>query len=339
MYIDKLPTVSVLLPTHDRAAYLGAAVESVLGQTFRDFELIVVDDGSTDGTDDVLAAIADPCLRVVRRPRGGCAAALNAGLAVARGRYIARNDSDDVWLPDLLAALVPSLDARPEVGMVYARCEGMFADGTLSGTTRGGPLRYPDDPFCSLLYANYTPSIATVLRRACFERVGTYDESLRYAEDWNLALRVARHFPVLFVDRILARIREHPGNTTALHSPTFRQCASELTIVLDKAFAEPGLPARAARMKARAYRNVHIATALQRLLLREPREAGRALAAAFRSGGNPLRTLARAAVSGAVWFGLSRYRATSRLGYAFVRWRSALRTVRANPASRMLGGA
>jgi len=321
----KLPTVSVLLPTYDRAEYLGAAIESVLGQTFGDLELIVVDDGSTDGTERVLASITDPRLRVIRRPHAGCAAALNAGLAVARGRHIARNDSDDVWLPELLAELVPLLDARPELGMVYARCDGMHADGAPSGATRGGPLRYPDDAFSSLLYANYTPSIATIYRRTCLERVGDYDEGLTYAEDWDLALRVARHFPVAFVDRMLARIREHPGNATALNSATLRKRTSELAVVLDKAFAEPAPPARAARMKALAYRNHHIGTALQWLMLGEPREAGRAFAAAFREGGNPLGTLGRAALSSAVWFGLSRYRVTSSLGYAVVRWRSAAR--------------
>jgi glycosyltransferase involved in cell wall biosynthesis len=333
------PTVSVLLPTYDRAAYLGAAVASVLGQTFRDLELIVVDDGSTDDSDRVLAGIGDPRLRVVRTPHAGCAAALNAGLATARGRYVARNDSDDVWLPDLLAELVPLLDARPGLGMAYARCEGMDAAGAPTGATRGGPLRYPEDAFRSLLYANYTPSIATVFRRSCLERVGVYDEGLTYAEDWDLALRVARHFPVVFADRVLARIREHPGNATALRPAILRRRARELAIVLDKAFAEPAPPARAARTKALAYRNHHIGTALQWLMLGEPREAGRALAAAFRVGGNPLRTLGRAALSGAVWFGLSRYRATSHLGYAVVGWRSAVRTTLGRSTSRIPGGA
>ena len=335
----KLPTVSVLLPTYDRARYLAAAVESVLGQTFRDLELIVVDDGSTDGTDRVLAGIADRRVRIVRRPHAGCPAALNAGLAAAHGRHIARIDSDDVWLPDLLAELIPLLDARPEVGMVYARCEGMYFDGTPSGTTRGGPLRHPADAFCSLLYANYTPSIATVYRRACLERVGTYDERLAYAEDWDLALRIARHFPVVFVDRILARIREHPGNATAPFPAILRKRTSEYARVLDKAFAEPALPPRASRMKALAYRNVHIGAAMQWVLLGEPLEAGRALAAAFRAGGNPLRTLGRVALSSAVWFGLSRYRATAGLAYAVVRWRSAARMTGRRSASRILGGA
>jgi glycosyltransferase involved in cell wall biosynthesis len=235
----KLPTVSVVLPTYDRAEYLGAAVESVLAQTFGDLELIVVDDGSTDGTDRVLAGITDPRLRVVRRPHTGCAAALNAGLAAARGRHIARNDSDVVWSPVLLAELVPLLDGRPELGMVYARCDGMHADGTPSGATRGGPLRYPDDAFSSLLYANYTPSIATVFRRTCLERVGVYDENLTYAEDWDFALRIARHFPVVFVDRVLARIREHPGNATALSSSTLRRRTSELATVLERRSRSP----------------------------------------------------------------------------------------------------
>ena len=222
--------------------------------------------------------------------------------------------------------------------MVYARCDGMRADGTRSAATRGDPLRYPEDPFASLLYANYTPSIATIFRRTCLERVGTYDEQLTYAEDWDLALRIARHWPVAFVDRVLARVREHPGNATGLRPGTLRAQAREYARILDKAFAEPALPAPAARMRALAYRNLHVRTALQWLMLGEPPEAARALAAAFSAGGNPLGTLGRAALSSAVWFGLSRYRTTTRLGHAAVRWRSAAaRLARGRSASRMVG--
>jgi glycosyltransferase involved in cell wall biosynthesis len=335
--------VSVLVPTYDRAGYLGASLRSVLDQTFSDLEVVVVDDGSTDGTADVLARIADPRLRVVRQPHAGCAAALNGGLAVARGRYIARNDSDDVWLPNLLSELVPVLEANPALGLVYGRCQGMRADGAPSGATRGLPLRYPHDPFRSLLYADYTASIATVYRRSCLDLVGAYDATLVHSEDWDLVLRVARVFPVAFVDRVLARIRAHPGNATALGAVSTPARIKDRETVLDKVFARSDLAPAAWAMKPIAYRNVHIGNALQWWSISEYRRAGHSLAAALRSGANPAGTLLRAALSFGGWFGLSRYVATARLGHALLRWSRGCRRMpparSPGPGQQSLGSA
>jgi hypothetical protein len=108
---------------HDRERYVREAIDSVLGQTFGDLELIVVDDGSTDGTAAAVAAVGDPRLRYVGQPHRGIGAAMNTGLRAARGRYVARLDSDDVWLPDLLATQVAVLESRPEVDVVYGRAQ------------------------------------------------------------------------------------------------------------------------------------------------------------------------------------------------------------------------
>src|SRR5262249_29774449 len=97
------PRVSVLIPTWNRARYLPIAIESVLAQSFEDLEVIVIDDGSTDDTSGALAAIRDPRVRTIRGEHRGISRALNAGLAAARGELVARLDSDDMWLPDLLA--------------------------------------------------------------------------------------------------------------------------------------------------------------------------------------------------------------------------------------------
>ena len=315
-----VPAVSVLLPTFDRAAYLVASVQSVLAQTMRDLELVVIDDGSTDDTAAVLARIDDPRLRVVRQPHAGCAAALNAGLAVARGRYIARNDSDDVWHPDLLAVLVPRLEADPALGFVYGRCDGMDADGRPSPATRGGPLRDPGDALSSLLYADYTASIATVYRRACIDRVGSFDATLDTSEDWDLAVRVARRFPVAFVDRTVASIRTHDDNSTALHRPGLAERLTRRQRVLDKIFADPDLPAAASRMQPLAYRNFHITSGLLWLSIGAYRDAGRSLASAMRAGGSVPATVARALWSVVVWFGIARSPAATRLLQRGLAW-------------------
>ena len=308
-----VPAVSVLLPTFNRAGYLGASVQSVLDQTMRDLELVVIDDGSTDDTAALLARIDDPRLRVVRQPHAGCSAALNAGLAVARGRYVARNDSDDVWHPDLLAVLVPRLEAEPTLGFVYARCDGMEADGRPSRATRGGPLRDPRDALSSLLYADYTASIATVYRRSCIDHVGAFDATLDTSEDWDLAVRVARNFPVAFVDRTVATIRAHDGNATALRRPGLATRMARRQRVLDKIFADPDLPASASRMRPLAYRNFHITSGLVWLSIGAYRDAGRSLASAIRAGDSVPVTVGRALWSVVVWFGISRSPAAARL--------------------------
>ena len=316
------PAVSVLTPTFNRAAYLDAAVRSVLAQTMPDLEVIVIDDGSTDDTDGVLARIDDPRVRVLRQAHAGCSAALNAGLAVARGRYIARNDSDDVWRPDLLAVLVPRLEADPALGFVYARCDGMHADGGPSRATRGGPLRDPGDALSSLLYTDYTASITTVYRRSCIDRVGPFDGALDTSEDWDLALRVARTFPVAFVDRTLATIRTHGGNSPALREPGLEGRMARRQRVLDKMFADPDLPARARRIEPLAYRNLHIASALQWLSIGSYRNAARSFAAAVRTGGSVPVTVGRTLWSIVLWFGISRSPAATRLlqrGHAWSR--------------------
>ena len=312
---SQIPRVSVLLPTYDRAHYIEESVESVLRQSFAGLELIVVDDGSTDDTADRLSRIADPRLRYVRRAHRGVAAALNAGLALARGEYIARNDSDDVWLPDLLATAVAVLDANPQVGLVYGRGEGIDGGGRRTGGTRGFPLKFPDDAFRSLLYADYTVAVASVLRRACFERVGAWDESMLLCEDWDLALRIARHYGVRFVDRVLVRIRTHAGNSTALDAPSFERRLVRRERVLDKVFCEPALAGEIAAMAPLAFRNLHIGAAMQYLSNGRRREALAALRRALRAGGRPVADVARIGWSLFTWFAIARYPWSQRLAY------------------------
>jgi GT2 family glycosyltransferase len=301
------PRVSVVLPTHDRAAYLGAAVESVLRQTFGDLELIVVDDGSTDATPDVLDRVRDPRLRVIRQAHRGIDAAMNAGLRAARGEYLARNDSDDLWLPGLLATLVPALDLRRDAGFAYARCRMIDGRGAPLPGGRGFPLRFPDDGLRSLLWADYTASITTVFRRTCLERAGGFDESLLTDGDWDAALRVARWYPIVFVDRVLALVRIHGANVTAASSPRREEYIRSRRQVLDKVFADPDLPPGIAAMRPIAYRNLHVGEGLQLLALGRRAGALRAFGRAVREGGNPAASVARIVWSATVWFGVHRF--------------------------------
>jgi glycosyltransferase involved in cell wall biosynthesis len=300
------PAVSVLMPTYDRARFLGAAVDSVLAQSFADLELLVIDDGSSDETAAVLSARRDGRLRVLRRAHHGLRPALNAGLRAARGRYIARNDSDDVWLPDLLATLVPVLEADPSLGMAYGRAELMDAAGQRLPGFRGSALRHPDDPLRSLLHTDYSASITSVMRRSAIAQAGGWCETLRTSEDWEMALRVAQRHGVRFVDRVVARIRLHGGNSIAARSYAARALPDRLAIV-ERVLRDPATPRHIAAQAPRFRRDVYIGTALQHADLGEHgaalRMAGRALAA----GGNPLRSAARIAWAAFSWRVIARY--------------------------------
>lgn len=251
------PTVTVLVPTYNRAALLGEALRSILQQTFTDFEVVVVDDGSDDATGDILATFSDPRLRTLRQAHRGISVAMNAGLGAARGRYVARLDSDDLWQPHLLATLVPVLESRPEIGVVYAQADAL-EDGRVVPHIQGLPLRFPEDSLRSLVYDDCTCNIALLARRECFDRAGPYDDSLMANEDWDMWLRVARHSQFAFVDQVVARIRWHPGNLTGLGSRHLDQVLASRTIPLDKVFAAPDLPPQVVAMRSSAYANVHL---------------------------------------------------------------------------------
>ena len=251
------PRVSVIIPTYNRARYLPEAIRSALGQTFEDLELLIIDDGSTDSTPELVRAIADPRLRYVQIDHGGISVAMNAGLRNARGSFIARLDSDDVWLPEMLATLVGALDQRPDAGVAYAQGQAMSAAGALIPYFQGRALRFPDDSFRSLIDDDCTCNVALVARRECFERAGCYDESLLANEDWDMWLRVARHYRICFVDRVVVRIRWHGDNFTSLGAPHFREVLRQRSAPLDKLFSDPNLAADIRAMKSAAYAHVH----------------------------------------------------------------------------------
>jgi len=307
------PRVTVIVPTYDRPRFLREALSSIFGQTFENFELIVVDDGSTDETQEVLARVGDPRMRVIRQEHRGIGASLNSGLAAAGAPYVARLDDDDLWLPDLLATQVRVLDEQPEVGMVYARCELMAADGTPGPGTHGAPLRHPHDPFRSLLYGDCTTSITSVYQRSALEEVGGWVEARDSSEDWEAALCVARHHDIAFVDRVLARVRRHSGNSIQLRSPDFDERLVGRQRVLDGVFARGDLPPSTAAMRPIAYRNLHTGAALQLAALNRWGDARQELARAFAAGGNPFATAGRIAWSFLLWHGIGRFRTTAEI--------------------------
>jgi GT2 family glycosyltransferase len=291
--IPARPQVTVIIPTFNRARYLAEAVQSVLDQTFSDYELIVVDDGSTDGTSAVLAGFEDPRLRVLSQENRGISAAMNAGLRAARGEYIARLDSDDVWFSDLLTRETSILDSHPDIGVVYSKAQAMSANGRSREHYLGLPLRYPYDTLLSLLWGDCTCNITTLARRSCFAAAGPYDETFRTHEDWDMWLRVARSCHFTFLNSTLGRFREHDNRITSPSSPTFVEHIESRVKVLDKFYASPYLPPHISAFKAIAYRNVYTEIGLFLLNTGHPARALPMFGRALVSGGNPVAAFAR----------------------------------------------
>jgi GT2 family glycosyltransferase len=298
---EGLPAVTVIVPTRDRSRYLAEAIHSVLGQTFADLELFVIDDGSTDDTRGLVCAIDDPRLRYLHQDASGISAALNRGLRRARGRYVARLDSDDVWTPDMLATLVPILESQPEVGVVYARGQAMDASGRVLPNLQGAPERFPGDSLRSLVYDDMTCNVALVARRACFERAGLYDEGLLSSEDWDMWLRVARHYRFAFVDKVVARIRWHDGNLTGPGSPRLAEVLVGRSSPLDKLFRDPDLPPAVRAMRSVAYANIDLFRGQRWLQAGKPGRAVRSLGSAVRTSDHRVTMLTRV-----VWFTVAR---------------------------------
>jgi glycosyltransferase involved in cell wall biosynthesis len=205
----RAPEVSVVLRTYNRSHLLSRAILSVLDQDYTDFELLIVDDGSTDGTDALVRRFADPRIRYIRSPRNqGLGAARNLGIRESRGKYVAFLDSDDEWLPPKLSQQVDTLRQAPEdVGVVYSRYwHVQHGRARLSppplrqfaGNFEAPVRRLEGDVYRALLRGNFAPAQAALVRASCFERVGPADASLPAYEDWDLWLRIARHFRFVY---------------------------------------------------------------------------------------------------------------------------------------------
>ena len=206
------PRVSVILPVRDGERFLREALQSVLAQTLDDFELLVVDDGSTDGTAAILDEVQDDRLRVLRQGPLGLVAALNLGIAEARTPYLARMDADDVSLPERLERQVVYLEARPQVALVVPGVEAIDEEGSAGAT-----VVLPDDDAAlrrRLLLRNPFTHGSVVVRADAVARGGGYRTDYGANEDYDLWRRIAREWELGALPDVLYRYREHPGAVT-----------------------------------------------------------------------------------------------------------------------------
>jgi GT2 family glycosyltransferase len=213
---EHAPTVSILTPAYNAEAFLTDSIESVRQQTFTDFELLVVDDGSTDGTAALAAryAACDPRVRLSRQRNLGLAAARNAALARARGRYVALLDSDDIWMPTYLAAQIGILERRPDLAILSANAFNLGGQWDGQPLLPAGHLR--EIALLDLVRAEDSVSILTVFRREVADRLGGWDTAFTRSEDYDFWLRaLASGFRLAVNPQPLAFYRRHVNSLSS----------------------------------------------------------------------------------------------------------------------------
>lgn len=221
---------SVVMPVYNKEKYVAASIQSILDQTYPYFELIVVDDGSTDGSADVIASVTDDRIRYIRQTNGGESAARNNGIRQAAHGYIAFLDSDDLWLPDYLERINALIDKYPEAGAYgCAYLHEPVVDGTLQ---KAASMEKDDTEHVIENYFEFVMShqqsltaSTTTVRRSVFEKAGGFPVGLRNWVDLDLWARIGLYFNVVFTERVCAIYNDLPDSVSKvkvkLHAPTF----------------------------------------------------------------------------------------------------------------------
>jgi glycosyltransferase involved in cell wall biosynthesis len=214
---DREP-VSVIIPTYNRADMITESIQSVLNQTYTEFELLVVDDGSTDNTKQVVESIKDERIRNIVMPEnGGAGAARNEGIRQAKYDYIAFQDSDDFWLPEKLEKQMKLLAQHPEAGIVYCAYECHKPNGDVCIVPdREIPMNEKSGYIYEhMLYRNTIGAPVVLVRRECLERTGLFDERLSALEDWELFLRIAKEYEIAYLDEALVKVNLRNGGVSS----------------------------------------------------------------------------------------------------------------------------
>lgn len=211
--MSHLPKISVLLPAYNAEKYLSHAIESILGQTYKDFELLIIDDCSTDRTTAIISSYSDPRLKVIRNAINlGLTKSLNLGLHHAQGDFIARLDADDVSLPQRLAQQIYFLEQHPEIVLVGSLSKLINSAGE-TFDYRKSPTD-PDIVKFSLLFGNPITHSSILFRKKPILEMGGYNERFRYAQDFELYSSLATKYPLAVLPEILIKYRSHDQSIT-----------------------------------------------------------------------------------------------------------------------------
>src|SRR5688572_4346072 len=257
-------TVSVIIPTYNYGRFISEAIDSVFAQTYQPREVIVVDDGSTDETMNVLAQYEDR-VRIIRQDKSGPAMARNAGAQAASGELLAFLDADDVWMPRKLELQVERFRADPELGLIHCGVEETDEAGATLRRRRDGREGRMADELLPMERPVVVGSFsAAIIPASVFKSVAGFATELPAVEDWDLCYRIARQYRIGFVPEVLFKYRLH-GMNSHLDLPRRERAVFR---AYAKAFAE--ISPHGYRLRRRAYGNLHMALAARFYASRQP---------------------------------------------------------------------
>lgn len=247
-----MPKVSIVIPAYNAIAYLPETVESVLKQTFTNFELLIIDDGSSDQTVEWASQITDQRVKLISQKNQGLSGARNTGIAHAQGDYVALLDADDIWEPTKLEKQVPYLEGDPAVGLVDTWTVLADEQGKSTGQVFGS--RTEGDVWKRLVEFKTVCCCgsSSLIRRSCFETVGVFNRDLRFLEDLDMFIRIAAHYSFAVVKEPLVRYRQHPDNM----SKNCQGMLEAFRTIIEKAFQSA--PVELLYIRGRGYGRINI---------------------------------------------------------------------------------
>lgn len=252
-----MPQVAVIIPAYNQSLYLSQAIQSVLDQTFIDWEAVIVDDGSRDDTRNVAHSFTDSRLRYIYQENRGLSAARNTGIRNSTAPYLSFLDSDDMFLPEKLALLLAALEQQPELGLVAGQAVPVDENNQRVGKIMDTPL--PQQPE-RLLLGNPLHVGSVLLHRSWQEQAGFFDENLRSYEDWDMWLRLGvLGCHMSYVNKPVSLYRFHTAQMTRIGTQMTRATFA----VLDKLYANPELPPAWQELHDQAYSRAYLRAAAQ----------------------------------------------------------------------------
>ena len=266
------PQVSIVMAAYNHARYIDKAIASALAQTWQDFELIVVDDGSVDATGQVVSQFGDPVRYIFQQNRGQ-GGARNRGIANTRGHYLCFLDDDDLWEPEYLATVMSVFQQHPLTDALYTGYRIMDGEGKVL-PQRSCRVVPPHEMLDALTRGGWFPPLVVTVRKACLDEVGPLDETLRGNDDWDLWLRIARKHTFRGIPELLARYRIHAGG---LSVDVGHMLQDQKRAVTKQFGPEEGDPASWPRDRRRAYGTIYRTAALAYIQSGDPDEGRRLL--------------------------------------------------------------
>lgn len=255
----KKPEISIIIPVYNGEKYLKDTIVSVLNQTYRNYELIIVDDGSTDNTKNIIDSFNDPRIQYHYQKNSGISASRNVGIDLAQGEFIAFLDADDIWLPFKLELQADVIRKEPDIGLVFGWVYYMDTKSNIVGEKK---YNITDDFYMNLLLGNFVDNGSVpLIRKECFEKVGKFD--FLPAEDWDMWIRIAREYKFGYVNDYLAIYRINYDGL----SKEYKKMERGLFKILDREFSSKNSELNCIKFKAYSYR-FHYLSRICRSLMR-----------------------------------------------------------------------